>query len=75
MGWLGVGLLGLGIAISDPCWLRAGAVEAVESGGAGIPDQRVWMLSLSNYLQRVVEANETLQARWLEARAAWRRAR
>jgi outer membrane protein len=75
VGWLGVGLLGLGIAISDPCWLRAGAVEAVESGGAGIPDQRVWMLSLSNYLQRVVEANETLQARWLEARAAWRRAR
>lgn len=35
----------------------------------------VWELTLTNYLRTVLEANETLQARWLESVAAWRRAR
>ncbi|MCS7090852.1 MAG: TolC family protein [Verrucomicrobiota bacterium] len=36
---------------------------------------QVWALTLEQYLREVVVGNETLQARWLEARAARRRAR
>jgi|DewCreStandDraft_1066081.scaffolds.fasta_scaffold00033_65 outer membrane protein len=58
-------------------WIPFGlaAPEELASAGATQRAGQVWELTLSNYLQRVVEANETLQARWLEARAAWRRAR
>jgi len=59
----------------------AGALESPGVAGAEsdrrreAAERKVWELTLGSYLQVVLEANETLQARWLESVAAWRRAR
>lgn len=53
----------------------AGGADVPPAAPGGADPARAERLTLSNYLRRVVRANETLQARWLEARAARRRAR